>query len=408
VSVVETVPEPQDIASATEQRLQTICASLLAAGAGPFELRRCDVDDRSGAGSVASGWSLAGGATSAQLRSAAKLVRELYRTEGELHSLASEILERYEEATLVYRLSDRLGTVFGEAEICRFVLEDATEVLGARAGEIWLQDSDRVVLTAAVPAHGGRGWEPREQAVFSALRQARVWMREATHQREPVVAMPLPGPRDRPLGVLVLRGRTDGRSYRTGEVKLISVLALLAAAFIRNHRLAEETRRTEARRREDEIARQIHRSLLPAREPSFAGLEIAGCCQAAENIGGDYYGYVRLPDGSLGLAMADVSGHGVGAGLFMAVAKGALQAEARRTLSPAELLRRTNEALAEDFSEADMFSTAFFARFYPGGRRLEYSNGGHNPPLLVREAGSVELLDRGGRAMGVMPDLICE
>jgi sigma-B regulation protein RsbU (phosphoserine phosphatase) len=115
-----------------------------------------------------------------------------------------------------------------------------------------------------------------------------------------------------------------------------------------------------------------------------------------------------LPDGSLGLAMADVSGHGVGAGLFMAVAKGALQAEARRTLSPAELLRRTNEALAEDFSEADMFSTAFFARFYPGGRRLEYSNGGHNPPLLVREAGSVELLERGGTALGVMPDLIYE
>jgi sigma-B regulation protein RsbU (phosphoserine phosphatase) len=408
VTVVETVPEQQEIASAAEQRLQTICASLLAAGAGPFELQRCDVDDRSGPGRVVSGWSLAGGATTAQLRSAAKLVRELYCTEGELHSLAAEILERYEEATLVYRLSDRLGTVFGEAEISRLVLKNAADVLGARAGEIWLQDGDQVVLIATVPAHGARGWNPREQAVFSALRQARAWVREATEHRESVVAMPLPGPQDKPIGVLVLRGRTDGRSYRTGEVKLLSVLASLTASFIRNHRLAEEARRAAARRREDEIARQIHRSLLPTRDPSFAGLDIAGCCEAAENIGGDYYGYLRLPDGSIGLAMADVSGHGVGAGLFMAVAKGVLQAEARRVSSPADLLRRTNEALAEDFSDADMFATAFFARFYPGGRRLEYSNGGHTPPLLLRKAGGVELLQRGGAALGVMSDMSYE
>ena len=108
------------------------------------------------------------------------------------------------------------------------------------------------------------------------------------------------------------------------------------------------------------------------------------------------------------LAMADVSGHGVGAALYMAAAKGALQAEARRAFSPADLLRRTNEALAADFARSDVFATAFFARFHAGGRRMESANGGHNPPVLLRAGGGIELLDRGGAALGVLPDLLFE
>jgi serine phosphatase RsbU (regulator of sigma subunit) len=92
----------------------------------------------------------------------------------------------------------------------------------------------------------------------------------------------------------------------------------------------------------------------------------------------------------------------------MAAAKGALQAEARRVFAPGDLLRRVNEALITDFSKSDVFATAFFARFYPGGRRFSFANGGHNPALLVRASGEVELLERGGSALGVLPDMIYE
>jgi sigma-B regulation protein RsbU (phosphoserine phosphatase) len=325
------------------------------------------------------------------------------RAEREIESLSAEILERYEEATLVYRLCDRLGSVLGERAISRLVLEDAARVLGARAGQVWLRSEGTVAPVAAVPAGRLARWDAEDEGAFTALHENRPWSVEAGEGRESVVAVPLPSPVGDPIGVLILRGRGDGRSYRSGDVKLLVALAALSAAFIRNDRLAGEARRTDARRREDEITREIHHSLLPEEDPAVPGLEISGTCRAAENVGGDYYGYISLPDGGVGVAMADVAGHGVGAALYMAAAKGALHAEARRVYAPGDLLHRTNEALVADFSKRDVFATAFFARFRPGGRGFAYANAGHNPPLLVKRGGEVELLRTGGPALGILP-----
>jgi sigma-B regulation protein RsbU (phosphoserine phosphatase) len=166
--------------------------------------------------------------------------------------------------------------------------------------------------------------------------------------------------------------------------------------------LAERERGADARRRQDEIARQIHRGLLPRHDPLFAGLDISGGFRAADAVGGDYYGYVAMSDGSLGIAIADVSGHGVGAALYMAIAKGALQSEARDILSAGDVLGRVNEVLASDFSATDMFATFVFARFLPDGRRVVWSNAGHNPPLLVRRSGEVEPWKPCGPALGIV------
>jgi hypothetical protein len=334
-------------------------------------------------------------------------IDELMRAEQEIRSLSAEILERYEEATLVYRLSERLSAVLGERAISELVLQDAARVLRARAGEIWLRGSEGLTLAARVPNEGAPPGELERSAAECAYDDGRPWTREPEHDgEEPTVAVPLPCRGDRPLGVLLLRGREEGRPYRSGEIKLMTALATLTSAFIRNDRLAGEACRAAEREREAEIVRQIHRSLLPQRSPEFEGLDLAGVCLAAEQIGGDYFRYVALPDGGLGVAAADVAGHGVGAALYMAAAKGALQAEARRLVSPSDLLRRTNDALAADFARSDIFATAFFARFHPGGRRFEYANGGHNPPLLVRSDGRVVRLERGGPALGVLPEVV--
>jgi sigma-B regulation protein RsbU (phosphoserine phosphatase) len=336
-----------------------------------------------------------------------RTIDELRRAEEEIRSLSAEILERYEEATLVYRLSERLSTVLGEQTISELVLQDAARVLRATAGEVWLRGSEGLSLAARVPSEGAAPAELDRSASESAYDGGRPWTREAGPDGgEAAAAVPLPCPDDRPLGVLLLRGREAGRSYRSGEIKLMTALATLTSAFVRNDRLAGEACRAAEREREAEIARQIHRSLLPRCSPEFEGLDLAGVCLAADQIGGDYFGYVALPDGGLGVAAADVSGHGVGAALYMAAAKGALQAEARRLVSPSDLLRRTNEALAADFARSDIFATAFFARFHPGGRRFECANGGHNPPLLIRSDGRVVRLERGGPALGVLPEVV--
>ena len=385
------------------RRLEELCALLEDAG-GPA-LRSEPAGHASGAGAHGPRGFLAGDALPDQIRAAERLLGGCLRSEQEIRSLSVEILERYEEATLIYRLSERLGSVLGENAISRLVLEDAAHVLGARAGEVWLTDDEAVVLAAHVPAQAPIPWNMDEEGALTALREARPWILEAAEGRESVVAVPLPSPGGPPIGALVLRGRQGDDSYRSGQVKLLTALAALTSAFIRNDRLAESARRSEARAREDEIARQIHRGLLPSEDPRFPGLEIAARCRAAENIGGDFYGYMKMRDGSLGVAMADVSGHGVGAALYMAATKGALQAEARRELSPADVLRRTNNALTADFARSDVFATAFFARFETGGRRLIFANGGHNPALLLRAGGEIESLRRGGAALGVLPDM---
>ena len=321
------------------------------------------------------------------------------RLEAEIESLCGEVLARYEEATLVYRLSERIGAVLGERAIASLVLADAATVLGATAGEVWLRHGGELVLAAALP-----GEVPRtpDATIAEVVASGASWVREGATGEAAAIVVPLPDGSGASLGALCLRGRPPERAYLTGEAKLITAIAALASAFIRNDRLSEAARLTVMRRREDDIARQVHRNLLPRQDPLFAGLDIAGAFRAAERVGGDYYGYMAMSDGSLGIAIADVSGHGVGAALYMATAKGALQSEAREILSPAELLFRVNEVLASDFSAADMFATMAYTRFLPDGRRLVWSNAGQNAPLLLRSGGEVETLPASGPAVGIL------
>ena len=332
------------------------------------------------------------------------VLESLHAAEEEIRSLCGEVLERYEETTLIYRLLDRLGEAMGETTIATTVLEDAARVLGACSGEIWLQHEDGIFLGSSVPSAPALEIQSRP-GPMKCLQEGRPWIQESGSQAETAIAVPIPSSNGTPLGVIVLTGRTCGREYRTGELKLLTALATMTASFLRIDRLAARTRTMDARAREREIARQVYLGLLPDTDPVFPGTEISGACLSAETVGGDYYGYHELPDGSLGIAMADVTGHGIGAAMYMAAMKGVFKAESRRVLSPADLLRRSNEALEADFSRAHVFATAFFVRVTPGGRRLEYALAGHNPPIVVRKNGDTELLKRGGLALGLMPQV---
>lgn len=322
------------------------------------------------------------------------------RIEQELASLSEEILERYEEVSLVYRLSERLGAVLGRRAVSRLVLEEAAQVLRARGAELWVREDDRIERAATVgvvppPLHAV------DPALHDAVERAKVHLQEPTVGTEARLIVPLPSPAGRPIGALVMRARTDGGPYRTGHVKLLSALATLTSAFLRNHRLAEKAREADLRRRDTELARQIHRSLLPPCETSFKTVETAGVSYSAEKIGGDCYDYFDFSDGSLGILIADVSGHGVAAAMYMAAVKGALHAEAQRSSDPGELLARTNAVLAANFDQTEMFATAFLFRVSKDGGEWSFSGAGHPSPLCLRGDGSVERLDSSATALGL-------
>lgn len=323
--------------------------------------------------------------------------------EQELASLSQEILDRYEEVSLVYRLSERLGAVLGRRAVSRLVLEEASLVLRARGAELWLREEDGIERVASVgvvppPLHAV------DRALQDAVEGAKVHLREPGAATMARLIVPLPSPAGRPIGALVMRERTDRTPYRTGHLKLLSALATLTSSFLRNHRLAEKARDADLRRRETEIARQIHRSLLPPCETSFTTVETAGVSYSAEKIGGDCYDYLEFFDGSLGILIADVSGHGVAAAMYMAAVRGALHAEAQRSSDPGEILARTNTVLAANFDQTEMYATAFLCRVSTDGTEWSFCGAGHPAPFCLRPDGGIDRLESSATALGLFED----
>ena len=151
-----------------------------------------------------------------------------------------------------------------------------------------------------------------------------------------------------------------------------------------------------------EVARSLQLAILPAAFPARAGCDASARMIPATTMGGDFYDYIELPDGQIGLVIADVSGHGVPAAFFMAVARTNLRELAVRHTDPGGCLAQTNDVLCAQ-NPLDLFVTVFYCILDPKTGALRYANGGHNPPYVRRAAGLVESLNgAGGLVLGAM------
>ena len=154
-----------------------------------------------------------------------------------------------------------------------------------------------------------------------------------------------------------------------------------------------------------DVARALQMAILPATFPAKPGCDGAALMIAATTMCGDFYDFIELPDGQVGLVVADVAGHGVPAALFMAVARTQLRDVAAQHRDPAACLAHVNRALCAQ-NPMDLFVTVFYCVFDPSSGELRYANGGHNPPYLRRADGSVEALDeRSSLVLGALPDV---
>jgi phosphoserine phosphatase RsbU/P len=167
-----------------------------------------------------------------------------------------------------------------------------------------------------------------------------------------------------------------------------------------NHVLIESQKQLQA---ELDIARALQIAILPSVFPAKAGCDGAARMIPATTMGGDFYDFIELPDQRIGLVMADVSGKGVPAAFFMAVARTNLRELAIHHLDPSDCLACTNEILCTQ-NPMDLFVTVFYCIFDPSNGVLCYANGGHNPPFLRRAEGLVEVLNgAGGLVLGAIP-----
>jgi sigma-B regulation protein RsbU (phosphoserine phosphatase) len=158
-------------------------------------------------------------------------------------------------------------------------------------------------------------------------------------------------------------------------------------------------------RAELEVAQSLQMAILPTTFPAIRGCEGAARMIPATIMCGDFYDFIELPQGRIGLVMADVSGHGVPAAFFMAVARTSLRDTAAQHADPGTCLAHTNRTLCAQ-NPLDLFVTMFYCVLDPTTGVLRYANGGHNPPYLRRATGAVEVLNgAGGLVLGAMPEV---
>jgi serine phosphatase RsbU (regulator of sigma subunit) len=182
------------------------------------------------------------------------------------------------------------------------------------------------------------------------------------------------------------------------------VVAFLVTLIVKQRgRLAAEVRRQRDEYEHDLIlAAQVQRRVLPA--PFVChNLELAAAMQPAQLLGGDYYDFYKISDEVVDVVIADVSGHGAAASLLMPSLAVALRLRARELDGPAAIIKDL-DGVFRQITNAATFVTMFYARFDQSKRTLQYANGGHNPPLLVRpKTGETLLLDAGGPILGILP-----
>ena len=197
------------------------------------------------------------------------------------------------------------------------------------------------------------------------------------------------------VGLVYLDADARRAPFTQADLQFVASLGHLAAAKIQAVHLAEEVARNRDLEKELAIARQIQVRILPDHMPDLEGFELFGANEACRQVSGDLYGHWPGPDGRLWVALADVSGKGLGPGLLMATFQAYVQAWSEACADPAALALKLSLALSRK-TTPNRFITAFLVLLDPASGLIEFTNAGHNPALLLRPDGGCEDLGAQG------------
>jgi serine phosphatase RsbU (regulator of sigma subunit)/anti-sigma regulatory factor (Ser/Thr protein kinase) len=212
------------------------------------------------------------------------------------------------------------------------------------------------------------------------------------------------------IGLLNLGPRLSEQDYSADDRRLLENLAghvapaVMVAQLVRQQEAEARTR--ERFEQELRVAQLIQQNFLPRQAPDLDGWQLNAYYQPARQVGGDFYDFIDLGEGQLGLVIGDVTDKGVPAALVMASTRSVVRAAAQRLTSPGEVLRRVNELLCPDMPPS-MFVTCLYCVLDTTSGSLTYANAGHNLPYL-HAAGRVQELRATGMPLGLMPGMTYE
>ena len=268
------------------------------------------------------------------------------------------------------------------------------------------------VPRVAVLLNGGGAFEVAYAVGYSTAPDVRIPAngtaieKAAQEQLDAELVLPL-SLNQKVLGILSLGPKRSEEPYSKADIRLLGSVATQTGLALENSRLtaevAAEIAQRERMNREIEIAREVQERLFPQELPEVTGLDFAGTCRPAFGVGGDYYDFLLLPDGRLGIAIGDVSGKGIPAALLMASLRASLRGQTIQGADNLALLMSNVNKLVFESSSSNRYATFFYAQYEPSTRNLTYVNGGHNPPLVFRGPHDVLRLEAGGPVVGLLP-----
>ena len=337
----------------------------------------------------------------------AEIVGSVLGAEHETAQVAAELSGRYEEIDLIYTISEILGHTIRLDEAAQRILREVSNVVRARRATLLVHDPQARVLRlvaargvdlgdidpvevddgCSVAARVFRemrilSFDPSEPgAVSPGCPEGRQYRGQAFLSVPVVYAAP--GGPPRPIGVINLTDRLGEDAFTAGDRKLVAAIANQIGAAIENARLVERDLGQQRVRRELELAHDLQLKLLPSPLVIAAQADVAARCRSADSVGGDFYNLLPLRDGRIGVMIGDVSSHGFGAALIMALAMAAAGIHAETAETPGEALRRLEGSLAEELARTEMFLSLFFGVIDPAAGRITYANAGHPHAFLV-------------------------
>jgi len=211
---------------------------------------------------------------------------------------------------------------------------------------------------------------------------------------------------NRLIGTINVGPKLSGKVYSQEDVDLLSNVASQAAIAIENARLHQSEIEKQKIEEELDIARRIQEGLLPSKDPIIPGLEVSGSSHPARMVGGDYYDYIQLGPNKLLVVIADVSGKGMSAALYMSKVQGMVQLASHLYSSPKEILSQVNRRLYEGIDRKS-FVTITIGLFDMERRELTLCRAGHTKALIISK-GKLRFLESSGIGAGLDKGLLFE
>jgi phosphoserine phosphatase RsbU/P len=328
-----------------------------------------------------------------------RFFREAVNTERVLRELGDNVRQIVETQPLLETVTSTISSALHVPRVAVMMLQDGfftpAHALGYGASGLHLQFQ----RSSPIAEKLGKSHEP----VRVSLARNESWVDSQLNELGTELLLPL-SVKDRLLGFVSLGPKISEEPYTPTDVALLESVASQTGLALENSRLTEavasEVAQRERLSRELEIAREVQQRLFPQSGPQIAGLDYAGKCRPASSVGGDYYDFVEMGDGRLGIAIGDISGKGIPAALLMASLQASLRGLA--IANPPELSRLMGNLnrLIYDASPSNRYATFFYGVYNATSREFMYVNGGHNPPMIFR-GNDVLRLEEGGPVVGL-------